>query len=64
MLGGIHSLTGGLFRPKRMSILKPHGKEIGRTTSRDEYVFCGLYEDENECIGSSEVEIKSGPHTT
>ena len=47
-----------------MSILKPYGKEIGRTTSRDEYVFCGLYEDENGCIVSSEVEIKNRPHTT
>ena len=47
-----------------MSILKFHSKEIGKKTSRDEYVFSGLYEDENGCIGSSEVEIKSGPHTT
>ena len=49
---------------KRMSILKSHGKEIGKTTSKDEYVFSGLYEGENGCMGSSEVEIKNGPHTT
>ena len=47
-----------------MSLLKLYGKEIGRTTSKDEYVFSELYEDEKRCIGSSEVEIKNGPHTT
>ena len=49
---------------KRMSVLKFHVKEIGKTTSKDEYVFSGLYEAENGCIGLSEVEIKNGPHTT
>ena len=49
---------------KSLSVLKFHGKEIGRTSSEDEYRFSGLYEDENGCIGLSEVKIKNGPHTT